>query len=321
VCDRAIVRVEKLKQYFHSEGSFAFRPKYIKAVDDVSFSVYAGETLGLVGESGCGKSTLGRSIMGLYSPTAGQIFFKDQNINKLNRRQLKNVRKKMQFIFQDPSASLNPRKTVAQILYEPLHIHQVGSKKEGLKKIAELLDYVGLSSYHLSRYPHEMSGGQKQRVGIARALVLNPSLVVCDEAVSALDVSIQAQIVNLLESLQKTFKLTYLFISHNLSVIHHISDRVGVMYLGKLVEIGSHSDVYKNTLHPYTMALISAIPVVDPSQRKERIILRGDVPSPANPPAGCRFHTRCPQVDSICLQVEPPLVQKKPGHMVACHFA
>lgn len=318
--DQVLMEVQNLKKYFPVGGGLSFSKKYIKAVDDVSFQVRPGETLGLVGESGCGKSTLGRTIIGLFRPVSGKVIFEGTDIFALGQREMKAMRRKMQFIFQDPSASLNPRKTIAQILNEPFHIHQVASKKERKAKILDLLEHVGLSAYHLSRYPHEMSGGQKQRVGIARALALNPHLVVCDEAVSALDVSIQAQVINLLEDLQKKYRLTYIFISHNLSVVHHICDRVAVMYLGKIVEIGSHEDIYQNTRHPYAQALISAIPHVDPQSASERILLEGDVPSPADPPAGCRFHTRCPVVMPICHREEPVIKEVSPEHFVACHL-
>lgn len=317
--DNVLVQVQNLKMYFQTEGSYSFTKKYIKAVDDVSFELYKGETFGLVGESGCGKSTLGRTMLGLYKPNSGKVIFDGEDIFSLKNKSMKEMRKKMQLIFQDPSASLNPRKTIADILNEPFHIHQVGTKIERKAKINDLLDKVGLSAYHLSRYPHELSGGQKQRVGIARALALNPKLIICDEPVSALDVSIQAQVINLLEDLQKEYDLTYLFISHNLSVVHHICDRVGVMYLGKLVETGNHEDIYRNTQHPYAKALISAIPHADPDNPIERILLKGDVPSPANPPAGCRFHTRCPQATGLCAQVEPLLKEVFAGHFAACH--
>lgn len=318
--DKVLVQVRNIKKYFQSEGSFSLRKKYIKAIDDVSFNIFKGETFGLVGESGCGKSTLGRTMLGLYRPNEGKVIFEGVDIFSLNNRRMKEMRKRMQLIFQDPSASLNPRKTINDILNEPFHIHKVGTKTEREAKIKDLLDHVGLSTYHLSRYPHEMSGGQKQRVGIARALALNPKLVICDEPVSALDVSIQAQVINLLEDLQKEYDLTYLFISHNLSVVHHICNRIGVMYLGKIVEIGNHEDIYQNTLHPYAKALISAIPHADPEMQQERILLKGDVPSPANPPSGCRFHTRCPQAVEFCSHAEPTLKEVGPGHFVACHF-
>ncbi|EHQ90814.1 ABC transporter ATP-binding protein [Desulfosporosinus youngiae] len=318
--DSLLVQIQNLKMYFQTEGSLSLHKKYIKAVDDVSFELFKGETFGLVGESGCGKSTLGRTILGLYKPNAGKVIFEGEDIFSFNNKRMKEMRKKIQLIFQDPSASLNPRKTINDILNEPFHIHQVGTKIERKAKIKDLMERVGLSEYHLSRYPHEMSGGQKQRVGIARALALNPKLIICDEPVSALDVSIQAQVINLLEDLQKEYDLTYLFISHNLSVVHHICDRVGVMYLGKLVEIGSHEDIYRNTQHPYAKALISAIPNADPDDRRERILLKGDVPSPANPPSGCRFHTRCPEAIDLCSQEEPLLKEVFAGHCAACHL-
>lgn len=318
--DHLLVDVQNLKKYFPSDSSTIFHKQYIKAVDDISFQVFRGETFGLVGESGCGKSTLGRAMIYLYPPTSGEVIFDGQRISALKPRELKSFRKRMQFIFQDPSASLNPRKTVSSILQEPFRIHGVGTHEERNEKIKYLLERVGLSSYHLSRYPHELSGGQKQRVGVARALALNPQLIICDEAVSALDVSIQAQVINLLEDLQEEFHLTYMFISHNLSVVHHISNRVGVMYLGKMVEVGAHDAIYDDTKHPYSQALISAIPKSDPLENKERILLSGDVPSPANPPSGCRFHTRCRYAKDICAKAEPPLLPVGEDHFVACHL-
>jgi peptide/nickel transport system ATP-binding protein/oligopeptide transport system ATP-binding protein len=312
-----LVRVEGIRKYFPLKEGRPWNKQYIKAVDDVSFDIRRGETFGLVGESGCGKSTLGRALISLYPLSGGQVVFDGQDLTALPRRKLKNFRKKMQFIFQDPSASLNPRITVGNILLEPFRIHRVGTREERREKIAFLLDRVGLSSYHLSRYPHELSGGQKQRVGIARALALNPELIVCDEAVSALDVSIQAQVINLLSDLQQEFSLTYLFISHNLSVVHHVSNRIGVMYLGKLVEVGTQNDIYDNAQHPYTGALHSAIP----GNGVNRIILKGDVPSHSNPPPGCRFHTRCPRAESRCKTQDPPLTDRGNGHLVACHRA
>ncbi|MDR2068964.1 MAG: ATP-binding cassette domain-containing protein [Spirochaetaceae bacterium] len=310
-----LVRAEGIRKYFPLKEGRPWSKQYVKAVDDVSFDIRRGETFGLVGESGCGKSTLGRVLVSLYPLNGGKVFFGSQDLTVLPRRRLKNFRKKMQFIFQDPSASLNPRITVGNILLEPFRIHRVGSPEERRRKIAFLLDRVGLSSYHLSRYPHELSGGQKQRVGIARALALNPELIVCDEAVSALDVSIQAQVINLLSDLQREFSLTYLFISHNLGVVHHVSNRIGVMYLGKLVEVGSQNDIYDNPLHPYTEALHSAIP----GSGVNRIILKGDVPSHSNPPSGCRFHTRCPRAEARCKTHDPPLTDQGNGRLVACH--
>ncbi|MFP3090297.1 ATP-binding cassette domain-containing protein [Treponema sp. TIM-1] len=313
--DDVLVRAEGIRKYFPLKEGRPWSKQYVKAVDDVSFDIRRGETFGLVGESGCGKSTLGRVLVSLYPLNGGKVYFDGQNLTALPRRRLKNFRKKMQFIFQDPSASLNPRITVGNILLEPFRIHRVGTHAEQRQKIAFLLDRVGLSSYHLSRYPHELSGGQKQRVGIARALALNPELIVCDEAVSALDVSIQAQVINLLSDLQREFSLTYLFISHNLSVVHHVSNRIGVMYLGKLVEVGSQNDIYDNAQHPYTEALYSAIP----GNGVNRIILRGDVPSHSNPPSGCRFHTRCPRAEDRCKTQDPPLLDMGNSHLVACH--
>ncbi len=318
--DNVLMRVENVKKYFHSDSSTFTQKRYIKAVDDISFDIIRGETLGLVGESGCGKSTLGRTIISLHQPTSGKVIMDGQDIAALKPKELKSFRQKMQFIFQDPSACLNPRINVKNILLEPFRIHNVGTPEERLQEIKFLMEKVGLSEYHLSRYPHEMSGGQKQRVGVARALALRPELIVCDEAVSALDVSIQAQVLNLLEDLQKEFELTYLFISHNLSVIHHISNRVGVMYLGKMVELGNHDDIYDRTMHPYSKALISAIPHADLKKSGERILLQGDVPSPANPPSGCRFHTRCPSVMPICKEKEPVWQKVKEEHYVACHL-
>jgi peptide/nickel transport system ATP-binding protein/oligopeptide transport system ATP-binding protein len=315
--EEILVRAEHIRKYFPFRDHPLGSGKSIKAVDDVSFAIHRGETFGLVGESGCGKSTLGRALIALYPLDGGKVVFENQDLAELRPRELKSFRKKMQFIFQDPSAALNPRLSIGKSLMEPFLIHRSGTPQERREKIRFLMDRVGLAEYHLQRYPHELSGGQKQRVGIARALALNPELIVCDEAVSALDVSIQAQVINLLADLQREFSLTYLFISHNLSVVHHVSSRVGVMYLGKLVELGSHEDIFERPRHPYTKALLSAIPGND----IERIILKGDVPSQSNPPQGCRFHTRCSLCQEICQTTEPPLVKLGEAHYAACHAA
>ena len=314
-----VLEVRNLKKHFHLGGGFLSRSSgmTIRAVDDVSFAVRRGETFGLVGESGCGKMTLGQTIIRLYNPTSGQVIFNGTDISTMKAGELRKHRRKMQMIFQDPSASLDPRMTVGSIIAEPLNIYGIGSRED----VRELLRVVGLNSYFTNRYPHEFSGGQRQRIGIARSLALNPDLVICDEPVSALDVSIQAQVLNLLRQLQDDFSLTYLFIAHNLAVVAHISDRVGVMYLGKLVEIGDAKVITEQPKHPYTQALISAIPIADPNRRRDRIILEGDVPSPANPPTGCRFHPRCPVARADCADAEPLLREVRPGHWVACHYA
>ncbi len=293
----------------------------VQAVDDISISIRKGETIGLVGESGCGKSTAGRAILQLYKPTAGQVLYEGRDLTKLGSNEMRRMRRHLQMIFQDPYASLNPRMTVGNIVGEPLQIHKIATNnKERSERVQELLKVVGLNPYFANRYPHEFSGGQRQRIGIARALAARPSFVVADEPVSALDVSIQAQVVNLLEELQDEFNLTYLFISHDLSVVRHIADRVAVMYLGKIVEIADRNSLYENPSHPYTKALLSAVPIPDPKveRKRERIILTGDVPSPINPPSGCRFHTRCPYVMDVCKERVPPLIKQKEGHEVAC---
>lgn len=316
-----LLEVRDLKKHFPITGGLLSRTiGHVHAVDGVSFDVKKGETMGLVGESGCGKTTTGRAVLRLIEPTSGSVKFQGQDILKLNKRELRRLRREMQIIFQDPFGSLNPRMSVGEIIEEPLVIHQVGTRKEREQKVRTLLETVGLASYHIRRYPHEFSGGQRQRIGIARALALNPKLIVADEPVSALDVSIQSQILNLLEELQNEFGLTYLFIAHGLNVIRHISDRVGVMYLGVMVEISESKELYRKPLHPYTEALFSAIPIPNPAMKRERIILAGDVPSPVNPPSGCRFHTRCPIAQDVCKEQVPLLHDAGGGHLVACHF-
>lgn len=315
-----LLDVKDLKKYYSIDRGMSKSKIEVKAVDNLSFEIYKGETFGLVGESGCGKSTTGRTIMRLNDPTSGQINFENQNISELSNKQMKQFRRKIQMIFQDPYASLNPKKNVRQILTEPLRVHKLYSKEEREGKVIEILKKVGLSEYHLDRYPHEFSGGQRQRIGIARAVILQPDLIVADEPVSALDLSVQSQVINLLLDLQKEFNLTYLFISHDLGVVSHITDRVAVMYLGKIVEIAKTEDLFAKPMHPYTQSLLSAIPIKHPDEKKEKIILKGDIASPSNPPTGCTFHPRCPKAKDICKKVSPSLVEKEEKHMVSCHL-
>ena len=318
-----LVQVRNLKKYFPiKRGMLQRHVGDVKAVDDVSFDIYKGETLGLVGESGSGKTTVGRTMLRLYEATGGQVIFEGNDLVNLSGGELRRMRRRMQMIFQDPYASLNPRMTVGGIVGEPLEVHGVARRKERRERVQELLRIVGLNPYFVNRYPHEFSGGQRQRIGIARALALNPDLIVCDEPISALDVSIQAQVVNLLEDLQDRLGLTYLFIAHDLSMVRHISDRVAVMYLGKIMELASRDEIYLNPLHPYTVALMSAVPVPDlvVEEERQRIILEGDIPSPSTPPVGCNFSTRCPKAIDICFEAEPEFVEVEPGHFCACHL-
>ncbi|HLS35001.1 MAG TPA: dipeptide ABC transporter ATP-binding protein [Bacillota bacterium] len=318
---KPILIVNNLKKYFDIyEGVFGRKVGEIKAVDNVSFSVKRGEILGIVGESGCGKSTTGKAILRLIEPTSGEVIFEEQDISELKESQMRRLRRDIQIIFQDPYASLNPRHTIEKIVGEPLLIHGMKSSQERKVRVQELLEVVGLNESHALRYPHQFSGGQRQRIGIARALANNPKLIICDEPVSALDVSVQAQILNLMQQLRDEFHLTYIFIAHDLSVVKHISDRVGVMYLGRLVELADKERLYHDPKHPYTKALLSAVPSSDPDEKKERIILKGDVPSPENPPKGCAFHTRCPMAMDICSQVRPTFEEKDDQHYVACHL-
>ena len=314
-----LVEVRNLRKYFPvGAGVFGTGSEAVRAVDDVSFSIRRGDTFGLVGESGCGKSTTGRSILRLIEPTSGEVRFEGRDLLALGADQLRRMRRNMQIIFQDPYSSLNPRMRVGQIIEEPLIIHKIGNREARKSRAQELLRLVGLEPEHAGRYPHEFSGGQRQRIGIARALALNPKFIVCDEPVSALDVSVQAQIVNLLQDLQAQLGLTYLFVSHGLSVVEHISTRVGIMYLGKLVEVGSSQEIFHNPLHPYTRALLSAIPIPDPTRRRDRLPLTGDIATAIEPPSGCRFRTRCPLAESRCAELEPKLVEVSPDHFVAC---
>lgn len=316
-----LLEVKELKMWFPIyRGVLQRHVADVRAVDGISFDIRRGETMGLVGESGCGKSTTGRAVLQLYRPTAGHVIFDGQELTQIGGNQLRRMRRQMQMIFQDPYASLNPRMTVGSIVAEPLEVHNIGTRGERLDRVRELLSVVGLNPYFINRYPHEFSGGQRQRIGVARALAVNPSFIVCDEPISALDVSIQAQIINLLEDLQEQFGLTYLFIAHDLSVVRHVSSRIAVMYLGKIMELADRDELYDNPMHPYTQALLSAVPIPDPvvEEKRQRIILEGDVPTPVNPPKGCHFCTRCPRVMDICCQQEPAFRDYGDGHYVAC---
>ncbi|MCX6032363.1 MAG: dipeptide ABC transporter ATP-binding protein [Chloroflexi bacterium] len=321
VPQRDLLVVENLKKYFPvRSGLFQRIAAWVQAVDDVSFAIREGETFGLVGESGCGKTTIGRTILRLTPATGGSVFFDGEDVFSKRGSELKALRRNMQIVFQDPYSSLDPRMPVGEIIGESLQIHGIGNNRERAEIVQGMLAKVGLNPYHARRYPHEFSGGQRQRIGIARALTLRPKFIVCDEPVSALDVSIQSQVLNLLKNLQKEFGLTYLFIAHNLSVVEHISDRVGVMYLGKMAEVTTREELYRDPLHPYTQALLSAIPLPNPKLKRRRVVLSGDVPSPLNPPPGCRFHPRCPLAVDVCRQIEPVFEQKVADHWVACHL-
>lgn len=321
--NQTLLEVRDLKMYFPIARGIIIRRHVgdTKAVDGISFNIRRGETLGLVGESGCGKSSTGRAILQLYRPTGGDVLFEGKSLVKMRGEELRRMRRRMQMVFQDPYASLNPRMTVGSIVGEPLEVHNLLTPKQRRARVQELLEIVGLNPYFVNRYPHEFSGGQRQRIGVARALAVQPAFIVCDEPISALDVSIQAQIINLLEDLQEQFGLTYLFIAHDLSVVRHISDRVAVMYLGKIVELTDRTTLYNSPCHPYTQALLSAVPIPDPlvEEQRQRIILEGDVPSPSNPPSGCNFRTRCPYVMPICSEIDPEWREIEPGHWVACH--
>ena len=322
--DKSLIRVERLSKHFPIKRGGIIQRKVgsIQAVEDVTFTIFRGETLGLVGESGCGKSTLGRTILQLYRPTSGKVFFEDIDLTELQGKELRRIRRHLQIIFQDPCASLDPRMSVGRIISEPLRVRGGKDAKDRRSRVQELLELVGLNPYHIHRFPHEFSGGQLQRVGIARALALQPDLIICDEPISALDVSIQAQVVNLLDELQENFNLTYLFIAHDISMIRYISDRVAVMYLGRIVEMAPRDEFFTKAQHPYTQALLSAIPIPNPARERKRksIPLKGDVPNPANPPTGCRFHTRCPVAIEVCFQEEPESLQISANHWVSCHL-
>jgi oligopeptide transport system ATP-binding protein len=322
--NNVLLRIENLKKHFPITRGLILQREVgaVKAVDGISFDIVKGETLGLVGESGCGKSTTGRTILRLHDPTDGKVFYRGENLADLPRDRMRRYRRDMQIIFQDPYASLNPRMTVGNIVAEPLEVHGIGNASERRQRVQDLLALVGLNPYFINRYPHEFSGGQRQRIGVARALALEPEFIVCDEPISALDVSIQAQVVNLLQELQTKLGLTYLFIAHDLSMVRHISDRVAVMYLGKIMELAPRDELYNDPLHPYTQALLSAVPIPDPikERKRQRIILEGDVPSPANPPSGCQFHTRCPLAVEMCKNVVPEWREVSPKHWVYCHL-
>ncbi len=322
--EKVLIRVENLTKHFPITRGIVFQKEIgaVQAVDKVTFNIHEGETLGLVGESGCGKSTTGRTILQLHRATSGKVFYGDVDLTETSDDKMRGYRRDLQIIFQDPYASLNPRMTVGSIIAEPLEVHRIGTKKERRERVKELLALVGLNPYFINRYPHEFSGGQRQRIGVARALALNPKFIVCDEPIAALDVSIQAQVVNLLEELQKQFGLTYLFIAHDLSMVRHIADRTAVMYLGKIVELADREALYSEPLHPYAQALLSAVPIPDPAKerKRKRIILEGDVPSPSNPPSGCRFHPRCPIAEDICKEKEPEWREVLDDHWVACHL-